>query len=61
MPGVVSLESVLSHPAKDMDLSGAAMAVLISVLRGANAGDSLTPELVLACAAVAVGIGLTSR
>jgi hypothetical protein len=44
-----------------MDLKGAAMAVLISVLWGANAGDPLTPELVLACAAVAVGIGLTGR
>ena len=61
MPGVVLLESVLSHPAKDMDIKGAAMAVLISALWGANTRDPLTPELVLACAAVAVGIGLTSR
>lgn len=30
------LQSVLSHPAKDIDLKGAAVAVLISILWGAN-------------------------
>ena len=30
------LESVLSHPAKDIDLRGAAVAVLVSILWGAN-------------------------
>src|SRR5437773_2185025 len=54
------LGSVLSHPSKDMDLKGAAMAVLISVLWGANTvvikmGLEDAPPLRLACMRLVVG------
>src|SRR5207302_731632 len=54
------LECVLSHPSKDMDLKGAAVAVLISVLWGANTvvikmGLEEAPPLRLACMRFVVG------
>src|SRR5438552_18521578 len=54
------LGSVLSHPSKDMDLKGAAMAVLISVVWGANTvvikmGLADAPPLRLACMRLVVG------
>src|SRR5207249_9543934 len=54
------LGSVLSHPSKDMDLKGAAMAVIISVLWGANTvvikmGLEDAPPLRLACMRLVVG------
>ncbi|HYS15418.1 MAG TPA: DMT family transporter, partial [Candidatus Binatia bacterium] len=53
----------MSHPSKDMDLKGAAVAVLISILWGANTvvikmGLEEAPPLRLACMRFVVGGGV---